>query len=91
MILYMYIAPGQGQITSDSKISKLIYSFCYFDHFCEVSSWYSKYYAKTHFWYIDKCHNSVINYRNLPINNPKRCIVGKSAYAKFEWNPLINT
>ena len=24
MILYMYIAPGQGQITSDGKISQLI-------------------------------------------------------------------
>ena len=24
MILYMYIAPGQGQITSDDKISNLI-------------------------------------------------------------------
>ena len=33
MILYMYIAPGQGQITSDDKISKIIYSFCYIDHF----------------------------------------------------------
>ena len=28
MILYMYIPPGQGQITSDDKISRLIYSFC---------------------------------------------------------------
>ena len=33
MILYMYVALGQGQITSDDKIFKLIYSFCYFDHF----------------------------------------------------------
>ena len=33
--------------------------------------------AKIHFLYIDKCHNSVINYQN--------------AYAKFEWNPFINT
>ena len=40
--------------------------------------------AKNHFLYIDKCHNSVINYRNLPINNPKRDIVGANAYAKFE-------
>ena len=32
MILYMYIAPGQGQITSDDKISMLIKSFCYFDN-----------------------------------------------------------
>ena len=39
--------------------------------------------AKNHFWYIDKCHNSVINNRNLPINNPKRDIVGTSAYVKF--------
>ena len=38
MILYMYIAPGQSQITSDDKISMLIESFCYFDHFCEVLS-----------------------------------------------------
>ena len=27
MILYMYIAPGQGQITSDDKIPKLITAF----------------------------------------------------------------
>ena len=83
--------------------------------------------AKNHFFlFIDKCHNSVINYGilvhidslysslllhyylvcmymyvlcfrftgnkikkkkkygNLPINNPKRDIVGTSAYAKFE-------
>ena len=40
--------------------------------------------AKKHFLYIDKCHNSVINNINLPINNPKRDIVGKNAYAKFE-------
>ena len=33
MILYMYIAPGQGQITSDDNISMLIKSFCYFNHF----------------------------------------------------------
>ena len=39
------------------------------------------------FFDIDKCHNSVINYRNLPINNPKRDIVGTNA--KFETNPLI--
>ena len=43
------------------------------------------------FLYIEKCHNSVINYRNLPINNPKRDIVGTNAYAKFERNPFINT
>ena len=32
--------------------------------------------AKNYFLYIDKCHNAVINYGNLPINNPKRDIVG---------------
>ena len=47
--------------------------------------------ANKHFLYIDKCHNSVIYYRNLPINNPKRGIVGTNAYAKFEWNSFINT
>ena len=35
MILYMYIAPGQGQITSDDKMSMLIKSFCYFRHFAK--------------------------------------------------------
>ena len=40
--------------------------------------------AKNNFLYIDKCRNSVINYRNLPINNPKRDIVGANACAKFE-------
>ena len=43
------------------------------------------------FMYIDKSHNSVKNYQNLPINNPKRDIVVTNAYAKFECNPLINT
>ena len=34
--------------------------------------------TKNHFFlYIDKRRNSVINYQN--------------AYAKFEWNPFINT
>ena len=33
MLLYMIIAPGQGQIISDDKISKQILSFCYFNHF----------------------------------------------------------
>ena len=47
--------------------------------------------AKNHFLYIDKCQNSVINYENLPIYNPKRDIVDTNAYAKFEWNPWINT
>ena len=32
----MYIAPGKGQITSDNRISKLIKSFCYCNHFCEL-------------------------------------------------------
>ena len=36
------------------------------------------------FLYINKCHNSVINYGILPINNPKRDIVGTNAYVKFE-------
>ena len=40
--------------------------------------------GQKHFLYIDKCHNSVINYQNSPINNPKRDIVGTNAYAKFE-------
>ena len=40
--------------------------------------------AKNHFLYIDKCHNSMIYYGNLPINNPKLDIVGTNAYAKFE-------
>ena len=35
------------------------------------------------FLYSDKCHNSVINFGNLPINNPKRDIVGTNAYAKL--------
>ena len=39
--------------------------------------------AKKHFLYIDKCRNSVINHGTLPINNPKRDIVGANAYAKF--------
>ena len=47
--------------------------------------------AKIHLWYIDKCHNSVINYQNLPIYNPKGDIVGTNAYAQFERNPFINT
>ena len=45
--------------------------------------------AKNHFLYIDKCHNSVLNHRNLSINNSKRDIVGTNAYAKFEWSPFI--
>ena len=40
--------------------------------------------AKNHFLYIDKCRNSVINYQNLHINNPKGDIAGTNAYAKFE-------
>ena len=39
--------------------------------------------AKNHFFYFDKCHNSVINYRNLPINDPKRYTIGTDAYAKL--------
>ena len=39
--------------------------------------------AKNHFFYIDKCHNSVINYRNMPINDPKRYIIGTNASAKL--------
>ena len=36
--------------------------------------------------YLHKAQNprACHNYRNLPINNPKRDIVGTSAYAKFE-------
>ena len=45
---------------------------------------------KNHFMYIDKCHNSVVNYGNLPINNPKRDVVGTNAYAKFDWNFSVN-
>ena len=37
--------------------------------------------AKYHILYIDKCRYSVINYGNLPINNPKRDIVGANAFA----------
>ena len=36
------------------------------------------------FLYIDKCHNSVVNYGNMPINDPKRDIVYTTRYAKFE-------
>ena len=32
---------------------------------------------KNFFLYIDKCHNSMINYPYLAINNPKRDILGK--------------
>ena len=46
---------------------------------------------KPFFLYTDKCHNSVMNSGNLPINNPKQDIVGTNAYAKFELNPFINT
>ena len=34
--------------------------------------------------FLYKCHNSVMNYQNVPINNPKRNIVDTNAYAKFE-------
>ena len=40
--------------------------------------------AKKDSLYIDKCYNSVINYRNLSISNPKRDIVGTNAYAQSE-------
>ena len=40
--------------------------------------------AKSHFLYIDKCHNYVIDYGHLPINNPRRDIVRTNAYAKTE-------
>ena len=40
--------------------------------------------AKNHFLTIDKCHTSVINYRNLPINNPKQDILDTNAYTKIE-------
>ena len=46
--------------------------------------------AETHFLYIGKCRNSVINYGNLPINNLK-WEVGANAYAKFERNLFIHT
>ena len=50
MILYMYIAPGQGQITSDDKISMLIKSFCYFDHFFNmILQTVKKWETKNHF------------------------------------------
>ena len=87
MILNTYIAPGQGQITSDDKISMLIKSFCYFDHL--VKFHYDTPNSKgtrgqKPFLTVDKCHNTVINYRNLPINISKRDILGTNAYAKFE-------
>ena len=44
--------------------------------------------AKKHFMTIDKCHNSVANYRNLPIKNPRLDILDTNAYAKFECNPF---
>ena len=47
--------------------------------------------AKNHFLTIDKCHNSVIDSRNLPINNSKRDILDTNAFAKFESNLFINT
>ena len=40
--------------------------------------------AQKTFLYIDRCHNLEINYPNLPINNPKRGVLGKNAYEKFE-------
>ena len=61
MILYMYVAPGQGKITSDDKISMLIWSFRYSDHFCGfimILQIVKELEAENHFWYNDKCHNS---------------------------------
>ena len=88
MILYMYIAQGPGQITSDDKISELIYSFCYYDHFLRsfimIHQIVKESEAKNHLLYIDKCYNFAINYGNLPISNPKRYIVDTNAYAKFK-------
>ena len=83
----MYITPRQGRITSDDKISMLIKSFCYFDYFVKFhhdtpNSKGTR--GQKPFLTIDECHNSVINYRNLPINNPKRDILDTNAYAKFE-------
>ena len=47
--------------------------------------------AKKHFMTIDKCHNSVTNYRNLPINNPRLDILDTNAYAKLNEIRFINT
>ena len=41
-ILYTYVALGQRQIIPGGKISRLIQCVCYYDKFCEVSSWYFK-------------------------------------------------
>ena len=87
MILNMYIVPGQGQKTSDNKISmlkKLLLLRSLLRSFIMILRIVKGLEAKNHFLTIDKCHNSVINYRNLPINNPKRDILETNAYAKFE-------
>ena len=39
--------------------------------------------VKHHFMYTDKWPNSVVKYRNLPNNNPKRDIVGTNAYTNL--------
>ena len=78
MILYMYIAPGQGQITSDDKFLSLYRAFVtsiIFVKFHHDTPIVKELEAKTFFWYINKCHNSVINYRNLPINNPSETLL----------------
>ena len=41
--------------------------------------------------YVRKCHNSVRNNQNLPIDNPKRDILYINTCAKCELNPLMNT
>ena len=79
MILYMNIGPGQLQITPDDKISKLIYTFCYFDHsfiYFHHDTPNSKETRgqKISTFAFGKCHNSVINCQNLLMNNPKRGI-----------------
>ena len=75
----MYIAPGQVKMTPKDRISVLIQTLSFFDYLCEIfhhdipNSREQE--AENTFLYIDKCHISVINYRNLSINNPKRYII----------------
>ena len=84
----MYIVPGQEQVTWDKKNLSLDKSYCYFDHFVQfyhdTPNSKGTRGQKNTFLYIDKCHNSVIKYGNMPINNPNPDIVGTNAYAKFE-------
>ena len=87
MVLGMYIAPGQGQITQMTKFLGLYIAFV-------TSIIFVKFHHDTPnskgtrvqkpFLYIDKRHYSVINNGNLPINNLKRNTVSTNAYAKFE-------